>query len=353
MFEGKSYRSSRHVVIVTTIIYILNFSLIEECNGYINGALYMSSSIPPQGTNKNIGRSATSSPNSVANYDDVILSRYACTRFQPFSKEEELTSNPAIVSQALHCLDIARRAPSGFNAQPYRAIVVSSPEAKKSLSKYCLGPNSYRVLDSDCTVIFLADMESGRNWKWWRNAKVDGAVPSKKETRKEKSRILFTLLFSSGFPLPRIIRSPISFCIRSAFSIVSVISRRKILLPSLTNAETWSVKNTMLFAMTYILSCTSYDLATSPMEGYNMGGIKKEFHIPRRFCIPLIVSTGVPLARRRVVSSSSDDERGSTNDTTAQDYMGVSHGRGFDSTTRFPVEEVIFNNDFGPNCDMP
>lgn len=333
MFQAKPYRS-HHDVFIVTIIYLFHLLFTNECLGYNNGILSSpSSSLQGFSNGRNMGRSTSSSSLSSSDYDDVILSRYACTRFQPFSKEENnVTSNPEIVSKALHCLDIARRAPSGFNAQPYRAIVVSSPEAKKSLSKFCLGPNSYRVLDSDCTVIFLADQESGRNWKWWKNTKE--ASNNKKLKRKERSRILFTLLFSSGYPLPRIIRSPMSFCIRNVFALVSIITRRKILLPSLTNAETWSTKNTMLFAMTYILSCTSYDLATSPMEGFNMGGIKKAFHIPKRFCIPLIVSTGIPVQRE----STSED---------SQDYMGVSHGKGKDKTTRFPVDDVIFTNDFG------
>ena len=320
-----------HNFLRATIIYFLHFLLVRYCSGYNHGTfreLSSSSSSSLQMV------SESTSSNSFSTYDDVILSRYACTRFQPYSREENNpTSNPEVVSQALHCLDIARRAPSGFNAQPFKAIMVSSPEAKKSLSKYCLGPNSNRVLDSDCTVIFLADQESGRNWRWW---KTTNESSDKKVKRKEKSRILFTLLFSSGYPLPRFIRSPISFCIRNVFALVSIISRRKLLLPSLTNAETWSVKNTMLFAMTYILSCTSYNLATSPMEGFNMGGIKKEFHIPKRFCIPLIVSTGIPLRRDTV---------------DAQDYMGVSHGKGKDKTTRFPFDDVVFANDYGNHFD--
>jgi len=261
---------------------------------------------------------------SLSTFDDVIQSRYSCTRFQPF--DSDLNPNPDVLNKTLHCIDLSRRAPSGFNAQPYRVIVVSSPSAKRSLSKYCLGPNSNRILDSDCTVIFLADLESGRNWKWWK----DLSYQRSSNKWKQRKRILFTLLFSSGYPIPRFIRSPLSFCIRFIFSFFSVISRRKLLLPSLSNAETWAVKNTMLFAMTYILSCTSYNLATCPMEGINVGGIKKIFSIPRRFCIPLIVSTGSPLQNR-------------TSD--AQDIFGEAHGIS-SRTRRFPFTNVVFQNKF-------
>ena len=64
-------------------------------------------------------------------------------------------SDPSIVQKAHQCLALAQRAPTGFNAQPFRVIVVHSKEAKERLAEYCLGRNADRVRDSDCTAVFL------------------------------------------------------------------------------------------------------------------------------------------------------------------------------------------------------
>lgn len=41
-------------------------------------------------------------------------------------------------------LALVMRSPSGFNAQPYECVVVTSEEAKKKLSKAMLGANRER-----------------------------------------------------------------------------------------------------------------------------------------------------------------------------------------------------------------
>jgi hypothetical protein len=67
------------------------------------------------------------------------------------------------------------------------------------------------------------------------------------------------------------------------------------------------------------------------MEGFDAQGIRHVCHIPRRFGIPLIVSTGMSYQGR--------DE--------GVDDVGVSHGDGGMSSPRYPVEEVVFGNLYG------
>jgi hypothetical protein len=168
-------------------------------------------------------------------------------------------------------------------------------------------------------------------------------------------RILI-LLFSSGYPLPRIISQPFSLFFRFGVALFasflrwlhmfkqklsqsqSTVSRyiyklipNSLILPTLSSSETWSQKNTMLAAMTYMLACTSRGLSTCPMEGFDAQGIRHVCHIPRRFGIPLIVSTGMSYQGR--------DE--------GVDDVGVSHGDGGMSSPRYPVEEVVFGNLYG------
>eukprot|EP00594_Rhizosolenia_setigera_P002691 CAMPEP_0178955408 /NCGR_PEP_ID=MMETSP0789-20121207/9585_1 /TAXON_ID=3005 /ORGANISM="Rhizosolenia setigera, Strain CCMP 1694" /LENGTH=110 /DNA_ID=CAMNT_0020637029 /DNA_START=863 /DNA_END=1195 /DNA_ORIENTATION=- len=104
----------------------------------------------------------------------------------------------------------------------------------------------------------------------------------------------------------------------------------------------------MLFAMTYMLACTSRNLVTCPMEGYNAGGIKKVLGVPqRRYKVPLIVSVGLPY------SYSGD----STEVDEDSDDAGMSHGNEIDDSDaqgkrgskqkRFDIVDVVYENHFG------
>jgi nitroreductase len=280
-----------------------------------------------------------------SSFDKTMLSRYACTRYQRYdgnmtSTMEASCPNQTVVDIAFKCLDLARRAPSGFNAQPYKLVLVHSPEQKKAMAKHCIGGNAYRVRDSDCTAIFLADREVVRSMpKYGSFLKATSEKRSGQRGPLLKIQVLIAM-FSSGYPLPRILSVPISFCVRAAVSVLSILIGRWMPLPSLSGAETWATKNTMLVAMAYMLGCTANGVSTTPMEGFNGPGIRNALKIPRRYSIPLIVSTGMPYLRpvdaTETLADSSDD-------------VGMKHGKpGTNSgTPRYPIDEVIFGDVFG------
>ncbi|KAL9189267.1 hypothetical protein ACHAXT_011757 [Thalassiosira profunda] len=319
----------------------------------------------------NTGRTSTSDE-----FDAVVNSRYACTRFRrhreppvgtdnsTLSQPSASVSDPTVVQNAHHCLALSQRAPTGFNAQPYRVVLVHAKEDKQRLAQYCLGRNADRVRDADCTAVFLADRECGRDGKRFENFLVEnmdcGASEGKRSTSRTRRQLsqkalfklrMLILLFSSGYPLPRFLAVPLSFGVRLGMSILSFFARclhslrQKFrvfarllpdiqLLPTLGSSETWSQKNTMLVAMTYMLACTSRGLATCPMEGFDAAGVRRALEIPRgRFGIPLIVSTGTPHRRNVGEDEETDD-------------VGLSHGGG-SMSPRFPLDEVVFGNAFG------
>ena len=278
-------------------------------------------------------------------FKKAVLGRYACTRFQRFDGNASSTlaaspSNTTVVETAFKCLDLARRAPSGFNSQPYKLLLVHSPKQKEAMAKHCIGGNAYRVRDSDCTAIFLADREVVRSMPGYTSFLV-----STSEKWKGKRLVLLKIqgliaMFSSGYPLPRILSVPISFCVRTVASVLSVLIGRWMPLPSLGGAETWATKNTMLVAMAYMLGCSANGLSTSPMEGFNGPGIRNALKIPRRYSIPLIVSTGMPYKKSiddmELKSDSSDD-------------VGMSHGKSGtgSGTPRYSTNDVVFGDIFG------
>jgi nitroreductase len=247
-----------------------------------------------------------------------------------------------VVQQALECLNLARRAPSGFNAQPYKLVLVNTPEQKQKLARYCIGHNAHRVRDSDCTAVFLADREAVRTLGFYKSF-----LLSNNPKWKERPWGLFKIqaiiaLFSSGYPLPRILAVPISFGVRLGMSCLSIITFRRLLLPSLAGAETWSTKNTMLVAMAYMLGCTSRNLATCPMEGFNASGVRKALNIPRRYSIPIIVSTGRPFVRPKDAAATEAD---------SSDDMGMTHGSpskgSINSSPRYQPKDVVYQDLFG------
>jgi hypothetical protein len=125
-------------------------------------------------------------------------------------------SDAGVVRQALEALDLARRAPSGFNVQPYKCRLVYSEEAKAALASYCCGQNTRRVRDSDCTAVFLADREC-----MWSLGKYQNMLESQNPAWKQRTWGMrkikaLILLFSQGSPLPKFIAGPISFGVRLA-----------------------------------------------------------------------------------------------------------------------------------------
>jgi nitroreductase len=261
-----------------------------------------------------------------SSFESAVLSRHSCKKFQRFDGSESgektaSAANPDVVEKALHILDLARRTPSSYNTQPWKIVLVHSAEQKLALSRHCLGPNKARVLDSDCTAIFLADRQIFRTFPRYRQFVDALRQPSQqKPSRKEMYKKMFYItLFSSGYPLPQILRALTSFCVRTAVAFLHLLTKWFYPLPTLSNAETWSSKQTMMVAMTYMIGCASMGLSTIPMEGFNAGGIRKVIRAPSRFAIPVIVSTG----------SAHQDSRPRR-----------------DIDDRYPMKETVFQNAF-------
>eukprot|EP00560_Eucampia_antarctica_P004721 CAMPEP_0197839456 /NCGR_PEP_ID=MMETSP1437-20131217/42993_1 /TAXON_ID=49252 ORGANISM="Eucampia antarctica, Strain CCMP1452" /NCGR_SAMPLE_ID=MMETSP1437 /ASSEMBLY_ACC=CAM_ASM_001096 /LENGTH=101 /DNA_ID=CAMNT_0043448551 /DNA_START=274 /DNA_END=579 /DNA_ORIENTATION=- len=100
----------------------------------------------------------------------------------------------------------------------------------------------------------------------------------------------------------------------------------------------------MLVAMSFMLGCTSRGLASSPMEGYNAGGVRKTLKISRRYAIPLIISVGLPYQQEE--------------DVEGKDDIGMTHGaptgqKSLQATNRYSLEETIYGDIFGGKLQLP
>ena len=206
-------------------------------------------------------------------------------------------SDPYTIDKAFNCLDSARRAPSSFNVQPYKVILVHSREGKSQLaSSMFQDEDARRVLDSDCTALFLADTESRQTMNQYETlVKKFSASADGDESRVQKKiwRMKWLIsLFSSGSARPTFISAPMSFLIRFFISLTQFLFGRFFAVPTLCSPDTWAVKNTMPVAMAYMLGCNSRGLDTCAMQLYNANDIRRKFNVPPQYAIPLAIATG-------------------------------------------------------------
>ncbi|KAG5185947.1 Nitroreductase-like protein [Tribonema minus] len=227
--------------------------------------------------------------------------RYANKEFSP-------EPVPAEVLQDL--LQVTLRAPSAFNVQPYKALVINSPQSKQLLSKAMLSTNKKRVLDAGATVVFAADKNCMKD--------IGKVVDMFKEGGSNAAFVrkipLYVAVFSSGHN--RVLRPIMTFIKQVVFSIAR---RLGLELPPVNSAEAWAFKNTMLAVEAFMLAAAANGLATCPMEGFDPRQLRKQFHIPRRYSVPVVVSIGYPKPSDRPLKQS----------------------------RRFPPEQVFYDNQWG------
>ncbi|GMI28370.1 hypothetical protein TrCOL_g7045 [Triparma columacea] len=204
---------------------------------------------------------------------------------------------------------------------------------------------------SDATIVFLSDMFPSlppTSSRFTRMLAESSRPPPSVRWIK-----LLVSLFSSSYSvfdnsfLTRLISLPFSFCVRFAINfynrLLSFLHRnvcplRKIpnilVLPTLRSSRHWATKNTMLSAMTFILSCTSRGLQTCPMEGFNQRGLLSALDVsePWRYEAAMIVSVG----------------KAYNGEASNEDDVGMAHpdprGLGGNSTPRFSLDSYLLSS---------
>ena len=96
-------------------------------------------------------QSATPS-NTLQVFKDIVNSRSHWKWYDPEKKiSEDLLKE---------IMETAQRAPSSFNAQPYKVVLVRDNEYKLALAEGMIGDsNKNLVLTADTSAVFLADLE--------------------------------------------------------------------------------------------------------------------------------------------------------------------------------------------------
>lgn len=205
---------------------------------------------------------------------DVIRSRQAVRRFS----QREVPLN---LLQEL--LDLANRAPSGFNLQPWHFIIVRDPVLRKLLTHVAL--DQLQVLEAPITVVFVANPDT---WKTIYKKILDLALKNgaMTEARVEKYRRATQLQFFLG-----------PFALFGWLKNIFVVLRRlkkptPTVVTSKQEAGQYVITQTMLCAATFMLAAKAAGLDTCPMEGFDEYRIKKLLKIPASMRVPIIVPIG-------------------------------------------------------------
>lgn len=166
---------------------------------------------------------------------------------------------------------------------PFKVIIVDDPQQKRLLVEAMTGGgNSARVQEAPVTAIFAADLQAvnlvdelvqverqaGRSPQYLRNLPFDTSLVASNST------------WHPFEPRDKVRTSALAF------------GSRLVPLPTPNSSEAWAMKNTSLAAMTYMLGCSAFSLATHPMEGFDAYRVRDACGIPSRYAIPMVIPTG-------------------------------------------------------------
>lgn len=184
------------------------------------------------------------------NFKEIIEKRRAINFFDP---EKEVTT------ELLHeMIDLAARAPSSFNLQPWNLMVFRGKEEKEKLK--ALAWNQPKVGEAPVVLIVLADKNSWREGhptveKNWQEMVQAGAMqPAQRDWFLGAAKSLYDWSPEANLA--------------------------------------FAAKNAGFFGMSLMYAATSLGLESHPMDGFDHEGVRKAFNIPDNFWIPLLLAVG-------------------------------------------------------------
>jgi nitroreductase len=155
-------------------------------------------------------------------------------------------------------IEMAARAPSSFNLQPWSLIILKTPEEKMRLRK--LAWDQPKVSEAPVIFIVLADRDGWKKGHPFVERNFREMV--KAGSMKDEQHDWF-----------------INAC-------------QGLYGESAEKQQAFACKNTGFFAMALMFAAKHLGLDTHPMDGFDHDAVRKEFQIPESYWIPLLMAVG-------------------------------------------------------------
>lgn len=178
------------------------------------------------------------------NYSDVVESRRAAQYFDAEKSVDEETVKKIF--------DLAKLAPSSFNIQPWRALMVSSADGKQKLQECAF--NQPKVSQAAHNIVLLGDTKSYQDMDWVINDFIEkGFFP---EENREVIKGMAKSLYQGE------------------------------------NEKPFVSRNVGLFGMALMNAAASMGVDSHPMDGFDAGALRKAFNIPENLYPVMIIAIG-------------------------------------------------------------
>jgi len=175
----------------------------------------------------------------------ILLERRATSHFK---------SDPVPEEYLKAILEFGAQAPSGYNLQPWRFIVVRDAENRKRLQRVAF--NQPKVAEAPVVIIFL-----GMKEEW-----------------KERAGEVFREGAERGAGKLEMWEQARDGAIRA--------------LTSMLPMPVWVNRHTMIAFTTMMLVAEAYGFDTAPMEGFDAAGVKREFDLPDEAEVVALLAIG-------------------------------------------------------------
>jgi len=183
-------------------------------------------------------------------FKDVIRKRRAVNFFD--------ASKGVTDAQIRQIIETAALAPSGFNLQPWRVVIVKDKTKKEILRQVAM--NQPKITEAPVVLMVLADREG------WKKGN-DGFEKDFEESVKEGT----------------LKKEQYEWFARVTQSLYGASPERHL---------AFACKNAAFFAMSLMLAAKDAGLDSHPMDGFDIEGVRKAFNIPEQYWILLLLAIG-------------------------------------------------------------
>lgn len=184
------------------------------------------------------------------NFRQITETRRSINFFDP---EKEV--NEELVKEMI---ELAAKAPSSFNLQPWNLILLKDQKEKETLK--ALAWDQPKVTEAPVVLIVLADKDG------WQ------------EGHQTVERNWQEMLKSGSMQAEQR-----DWFLNAAKSLYNWSPEASL---------AFAAKNTGFFAMSLMYAATSLGLESHPMDGFDHEGVRKAFNIPDKYWVPLLLAIG-------------------------------------------------------------